>query len=338
MQEQIIKQAKEQKFNEVILSRMGLKHISENIIELKDHLTTLDLSNNELIEIPGFITELINLEKLDLKNNKINNLKNLNFSKFKNLKILSVKGNLFEIFPKQIFELSDLQELSIARNRIDTIPSSINKLKKLKIFFADGNRIDKLPEHIADLKELVAFTISENPVSRTIEGGLCHFVGIDRVKNFIQEKKDISRIHEKINNIKFIADFIKDKVYDYQPIDKNDERMYLDTHFHDNYLSINKLINSLTFDIDNLLKIYSKVFKQQLKVTGLQKDLFILYYAGISETKILTRILNREGSHIRKERNALKTLLNYPETNKNNQIVPEKIIDKIRKQIINHFL
>ena len=337
MQKKYINQAKDQKLKELILSKLSLTHISEEILDLKEHLTTLDLSNNELAEIPSFITELKYLEQLDLKNNKISNI-NIDFSKFINLKILSLKGNMLEKFPSQILKIDNLQELSIARNRIDAIPGTISQLKNLKIFFADGNRITELPDKLADLKELVAFTISENPVSRTIEGGLCHFVGINRVKNFIEEKNIIRKIYKKLNIINSHANIIIEKIYNYMPSDKQDENIYLDTHFQSTYLEIRKIINSLTFDIDKFLTIYSKLFSKKYILIGREKDLFTLYISGINKMKLLTRILSVADGSIRRIKNGLKQMLNNTEKSDDLQENPELIIDKINNQMKYYFL
>ena len=314
---QAINKAQVLKQKELVLSGLELENLPEKIKDLKEHLTVLDLSNNKFQRIPPEINALVNLEQLILKRNKIRYLQ-FDFSQLSKLKIISLKGNMLEKFPRQILNLTNLQELSIAHNFITEIPDDIKKLTNLRVFFADSNKITKLPAELAELKELVAFTIFETPVGYNIKGGMCHFIGIDRVKKYLNKDNSIVEIHANFKDLKLIIDNI-----------------LLEDKLDVINLSINEKIDDLVSNLYKLLSIYSTLFNKNYEVIGMSRNLFVMYYIGIKKVKTISKILGISKNYVGTIRARLKIQLNKS----NNKITePEELILNIKKEIEKHFM
>ena len=124
------------------LSNQNLTEIPNDVFRFK-RLKVLKLSGNKLKRLPTEISILTNLERLDLSNNQITIL-HASIGKLTNLKVLNINNNKIKSFPKQL-NLSELEALSIANNKFkdDSIDfESLISLKKLNI---SGNPLTKFP-------------------------------------------------------------------------------------------------------------------------------------------------------------------------------------------------
>jgi Leucine-rich repeat (LRR) protein len=84
------------------------------------NLKSLDLGYGDITSIPDSITQLKELERLNLFGNKLSKLpKELP----KNLKILILRSNQFKEIPESIEELKSLEVLDISMNEISNIKS-----------------------------------------------------------------------------------------------------------------------------------------------------------------------------------------------------------------------
>ncbi|MEO7840152.1 MAG: COR domain-containing protein [Anaerolineales bacterium] len=191
-----IKEAKEKNSTTLNLSRSGKKNldpiteIHNDVFELS-LLTSLDLSYNELIDLPEFLTKLKNLKTLDLNFNKLaslpeaitklQNLKTLDLShnqlaslpesigKLQNLKKLRLDDNQLTNLPESISELENLTLLNLYRNQFASLPESIGKLKKLTNLDLGNNKFVNLPDAIIKLQILTTLDLSENQLSNLPE-------------------------------------------------------------------------------------------------------------------------------------------------------------------------
>ena len=91
-------------------------------------LRKLNLSSNQIRELPPEICQLTGLEALEVKHNLMKGLPN-KFGRLKSLKALNLSSNQFEQFPGQLCELEALRELRIGANFISHLPPTIGKLK-----------------------------------------------------------------------------------------------------------------------------------------------------------------------------------------------------------------
>lgn len=194
----------ENKFNEIpeiiskmsnlkslILSRNQIGCLSSTMISNLMHLSSLQLENNGLTNLPSEFGSLTNLHLLDLSNNKFGslpakfcNLTNLmdlklnnndlmqglptEFSRLINLNWLSLNKNNFQKFPISILSLTNLDGLSLRKNNLNVLPCQIGQLTKLKILSLVGNLIRELPLEFNGLSNLTDCFLHKNPLNELV--------------------------------------------------------------------------------------------------------------------------------------------------------------------------
>ncbi|MFH1286807.1 MAG: leucine-rich repeat domain-containing protein [Candidatus Magasanikbacteria bacterium] len=99
----------------------------------------LDLSNQELKEIPADVFKNKKLEELDLSGNEIGGAIPAEINKLKNLKVLDLSDNIMTGVPAEVGQLEDLELLDLSNNGITGLPHEIGNLKKLKWLRLSGN-------------------------------------------------------------------------------------------------------------------------------------------------------------------------------------------------------
>ena len=108
------------------------------------NLTSLDLSQNQLTKLDDSITKLTKLNSLIVTNNRLNENslpKNFSLIFSTNLKVLSLGGNQFTSIPDCIFELTNLRSLYIGSNQLAALPRKIKNLEKLQNLYLGGNQL-----------------------------------------------------------------------------------------------------------------------------------------------------------------------------------------------------
>jgi len=90
----------------------------------------------------------------------------INKAKTEKQKELNLSGLGLTEFPKQIFQLLDLETLKIMNNCITQIPYEIKKLKKLKNLYLYQNQIKDIPKDLLiEMPYLECFDLAENPIN-----------------------------------------------------------------------------------------------------------------------------------------------------------------------------
>eukprot|EP01137_Pigoraptor_chileana_P025212 Opistho-2@94338 len=149
-----------QKTGVFALSNEGLAKVPADLEKLKAVLRTLDLSGNNITDLPPA------------------------FATFTNLKHLTLASNRIEVFPAQISSLVKLETLSLAKNRLSTLPgSAFVKLTDLKKLVASDNRISAFPSELCSLAKLEVINLSGNVIETLPDqvGHLsCHEINLDR--------------------------------------------------------------------------------------------------------------------------------------------------------------
>lgn len=110
---------------------------------------------------PKEIYEWSEITKLDLSGNDLSNLPDDILSHTGLVKIILFSNN-FSFVPEAIFFLINLNNLNIGLNKITTLPKSIHKLKNLKILDLGYNQLTCLPSDIGSLKNLEQLIIHNN--------------------------------------------------------------------------------------------------------------------------------------------------------------------------------
>jgi internalin A len=134
----------------------------------RNHNRTLDLSNQNLTEIPREIFQLQNLRSLDLYNNQIVKIPD-EITQLQNLRLLYLSSNQIVEIPDAITQLQNLTELYLSRNQIVEIPDAITQLQNLKELNISNNKIIKILKPIEYLVKLNHFDLSNNPLAIPLE-------------------------------------------------------------------------------------------------------------------------------------------------------------------------
>ncbi|XP_011500986.1 PREDICTED: leucine-rich repeat protein 1 [Ceratosolen solmsi marchali] len=146
----------------------GLQRKSFDCQILKLHnLKILNLSQNQLTNLPQELGMLPNLQELSLSDNQfgkcpISKWSWMNGSNItKTLRSLNLSCNKLTKIPDEISKLHALLSLNINNNLISSLPEGIGNLKKLKYLNISKNNITNLPGSMTNLR-LYELDISEN--------------------------------------------------------------------------------------------------------------------------------------------------------------------------------
>ena len=173
------------------ISRLALSEnlttFPQQIFSLAETLTTLDLSNNALTDLPDNFPQLIKLKILFLSKNNFTHLPSilsqcpaLTMISFKSNQIsrideqslpkktrwLILTDNAIPALPDSMGDLVDLQKLALAGNQLTALPSSMKNCKKLGLMRISANQLPSLPDWLFTLPKLAWLAFSGNPFAR----------------------------------------------------------------------------------------------------------------------------------------------------------------------------
>ncbi|KRZ77355.1 Leucine-rich repeat-containing protein egg-6 [Trichinella papuae] len=129
--------------------------------EVKSNLELLDLSGNQLIQVPAQnLRSFQKLRMLDLSDNFIDKIPNLQFMNMPELRDLRLGGNkIAEVMPLAFMNIPKLEVLNLTRNTIATMETNpIQQFENLEILDLSWNKLNRLKassfKDLAKLKEL----------------------------------------------------------------------------------------------------------------------------------------------------------------------------------------
>ncbi len=135
--------------------------------------TTLDLSGQDLTELPPAIGRLTHLETLILgkwdrrkSRNQGNRLQTLppELSHLPRLTTLALSYNQFTTLPPVVLALSQLTSLYLWGNSLSSLPPEIAQLSQLETLNLYGNRFSILPPVLEQLPQLEKLDLRQNPI------------------------------------------------------------------------------------------------------------------------------------------------------------------------------
>ncbi|TAD75245.1 MAG: GTPase [Oscillatoriales cyanobacterium] len=126
--------------------------------------TELDLSRNELQELPAEIGQLQNLTSLSLFSNQLRELPR-QIGQLQNLTSLSLFSNQLRELPRQIGQLQNLTSLDLGSNQLTELPAEIGRLQNLTSLDLSGNQLRKLPGEIGQLQNLTSLDLGSNQLT-----------------------------------------------------------------------------------------------------------------------------------------------------------------------------
>lgn len=130
-------------------------------MEFLDNLTLLNISKNQLADLPSEICQLKSLELLDLSDNKLTKLP-AEIELLTRLRSLDVSNNQLTLLPLQIGNLKNLEELRVQNNPLGIISPAIYTLDNLKRLKLSGCSISEVSLAIFKLKNLIFLDLSKN--------------------------------------------------------------------------------------------------------------------------------------------------------------------------------
>ncbi|MEZ9576920.1 MULTISPECIES: leucine-rich repeat-containing protein kinase family protein [unclassified Vibrio] len=154
------------------------------IIELADSLEILDLSGNQLSDLPAELSKLTNLRIIFASNNLfthlpdvLGSLPKLEMIGFKTNQIKTVSevslppqlrwliltDNEIEALPSSLGERPRLQKLALAGNKIRVLPESMENLSNLELVRLSANQLTEFPEFLIKLPKLAWLAFAGNP-------------------------------------------------------------------------------------------------------------------------------------------------------------------------------
>lgn len=140
-------------------SNQSLTQVPRDV--LTSYAQQLDLSNNQITEIPRRIDTLWSLQILNLSNNNLTILPK-EIGNLINLHTLDLSSNNLTCIPDEICDLTNLQTIYLFSNNLTNIPWKVNNLISLKDMYISDNMLQELPREIGELKSLQILDISFN--------------------------------------------------------------------------------------------------------------------------------------------------------------------------------
>ncbi|MFA0413842.1 protein kinase [Vibrio renipiscarius] len=166
--------------------KQGLAEFPREIINLADSLEVLDLSDNQLQNLPDDFSQLKQLRILFLTNNCFTAIPTV-LAQCPKLEMISFKSNKLQHIPERslpdqtrwliltdnhITQLPDdmgrlyrLQKLALAGNALTALPESMASCQNLELARLSANKLESLPDWLFQLPKLSWLAIDGNPLS-----------------------------------------------------------------------------------------------------------------------------------------------------------------------------
>lgn len=164
--------------SDVDLSRAGIKVLTPDFKKLGMNCVTLNLSYNNLMEIPvGLLVKFSKLRALDISHNGINQfplelpktIESINASHNRLfyspitpsiadlacLLYLDISSNQLEEIPDELFDMRFLKQLKLADNMLKVIPEKLYSMRELELLDVSGNQLSQISNSIGNMKSLL---------------------------------------------------------------------------------------------------------------------------------------------------------------------------------------
>lgn len=138
---------------------------SVGFVEKNGFITELGLHKVNLGDNLTKISQLSHLEILEISRNNISELPD-SFENLKNLKTIFLDRNNFETFPQVLLKLISLETILLSKNQLMMIPKNINNLFNLVKLYINYNKILVIPKEIGNLNKLKRLRIKNNKLRK----------------------------------------------------------------------------------------------------------------------------------------------------------------------------
>ena len=194
-------------FAEIMNNYLVIKYFEERFSKISyliqaGYVIELDLSCissnvfgwNLLKNLPGFISVLKYLRKLDLKINRIAVLPT-SMGSLSSLKYFDLSNNVIKHLPESIGNLHLLEFLYLRYNNLIKIPKSIGLIKNLKTLDLRHNKLTSLPDSVSNLCSLEVLDLHGNQ--------------INELPSSLKQLSSLKKLELGLNNLKYLPDWVK---------------------------------------------------------------------------------------------------------------------------------
>jgi internalin A len=130
----------------------------------KQGATVLDLSYEELTELPESLGQLTQLHTLYLRGNKLSALPE-RLGQLTRLQVLYLDSNQLSVLPESLGQLTQLRTLRLDENQLSALPESLGQLTQLQTLNLHSNQLSVLPESLGQLTQLQELSLHINQLS-----------------------------------------------------------------------------------------------------------------------------------------------------------------------------
>ncbi len=156
---------KELNLSDLGMTDNDLNSLLPKIREKIPDILKLNLSGNQLRDLPDGMSDFTNLTHLVLNRNKLTEVSG-NIRHLTKLKELCVGRNMLIALPNWVGELTNLTRLAVNNNSLVALPDTLQDLKNLEELYASKNLLTVLPEGFANLLQLRKSYLTDNPLTR----------------------------------------------------------------------------------------------------------------------------------------------------------------------------
>ena len=138
-----------------------LQTIPSDVFSYPHSILRLNLSHNNLTELPREIGLLILLRDLDVSNNRLQRV-DPSIAACIRLRRLSLSNNELAHVPSEVSSCAMLEEIDLTHNRLQEIPKSLATLPALSELRLDNNDLARLPTSLSLMPTLSVLTCTSN--------------------------------------------------------------------------------------------------------------------------------------------------------------------------------
>lgn len=171
----------------------GLKEIPKEVYSLADSLEILDLSGNQLSDLPEELCQLSKLKIVFFSDNDFTVFPKV-LARFPKLEMIGFKANRISEFPEdslppklrwliltnnRLSKLPDsiglcvhMQKLMLAGNLLSTLPLSMQAFRNLELLRISANAFEQLPPWLLELPKLSWLAFGGNPCSTALSSSV----------------------------------------------------------------------------------------------------------------------------------------------------------------------
>ncbi|XP_006038925.2 leucine-rich repeat-containing protein 40-like [Alligator sinensis] len=147
----------------VNLSKNQLSEIPARIVELKESVCDVNLGFNKLSSISLELCLLHRLTHVDVRNNFLTSLPE-EMEALTKLQIINLAFNRFKIFPSVLYHIPTLETILLSNNQVGSIdPFQLKKMDKLGTLDLQNNDLLQVPPELGNCETLRTLLLEGNP-------------------------------------------------------------------------------------------------------------------------------------------------------------------------------